>query len=135
MRHLKPHPGTTLEMLSEYQGSIARSGRNDYYCRTLQNLCEYTDSIKRQLHGLDTKEKIRRLNILIDKSNVDHDKVSLKALHMCEQVLFPSIALLDSLSIDDHVLQIDTKNEVACRENVLKVINNSRSMNFISYII
>ena len=111
-------------MLSDHQVSLARSGRNDYYCRTLQNLCEYTDSIKRQLNGLNTKEKIRRLNILIDKSNVDHDKVSLKGLHMCEQVLLPSIALLDSLSLDDNILEIDTKNKVVCRENVLHVIHN-----------
>lgn len=140
MRHLCiTSRNNTGNMLSEHQGSLARHGRKDYYCRTLQNLCEYTDSIERQLRGFDTKEKIRRLNILIDKSNVDHDKVSLKGLHMCEQILFPSIALLNSLSLDDDILETDTKNEVVCRENVLNVIYKSydfsRSMNVVSYII
>ena len=84
---------------------------------------------------MDTKEKIRRLNILIDKSNVDHDKVSLKGLHMCEQVLLPSIALLDSLSLDDNILEIDTKNKVVCRENILHVIHKGERKSMLIHFI
>ena len=103
-------------MISEHKsGSLERKNYNDEYRRTLRNLCKYTDNLKNQLHGLNRKEKIRRLNILIDiGSKVDHDTVSLKTLHKCEQILFPSIALLESLSNDEDISEKDTVCKVLC---------------------